>query len=54
MVYIAILQVFFAIVACEDLEYYQYNIKNVFTEAKFTKELWIRIFEGVTRAKISI
>jgi hypothetical protein len=50
----AILQVFFAIVAYEDLEYYQYNIKNTFIEAKFTKKLWIKIFKEITQAKIGI
>ena len=35
----AIIRVFFAVVAYKDLEYRQYNIKNIFTELKLNKEL---------------
>ncbi len=47
----ATMRAFFTIVAYEDLEYRQYDIKNVFTESKLNKELWMKLHQGVERIK---
>ena len=35
------LQIFLAIVAAEDLEYCQYNIKNIFTESELQEKIYL-------------
>jgi hypothetical protein len=40
-VWIDTLQIFLAIVAAEDLEYCQYNIKNIFTESKLQEKIYL-------------
>ncbi len=40
-----------AMVACEDFECRQYDIKNAFTEAKLTEELWMKMPQGVQHTK---
>jgi hypothetical protein len=35
------LQIFLAIVAAEDLEYRQYNIKNIFTESELQEKIYL-------------
>jgi hypothetical protein len=35
------LQIFLAIVAAEDLEYQQYNIKNIFTESELQEKIYL-------------
>ena len=47
----ATLRAFFAIVACEDLECRQYDIKNAFTESKLTEELWMKVPQGLQSVK---
>src|SRR6266487_3907945 len=47
----ATIRAFFAIVAYEDLECRQYDIKNAFTESKLDKELWMKLPQGVERTK---
>lgn len=47
----ATLRAFFAMVACEDLECRQFDIKNAFTESKLSEELWMKIPQGVKTNK---
>ncbi len=47
----ATMRAFFAMVACEDLECRQYDIKNAFTESKLDEELWMKLPQGVERTK---
>ena len=47
----ASLRAFMAVVACEDLECRQYDIKNAFTESKLQEELWMQYPQGVQRTK---
>ncbi len=47
----ATMRAFFAIVAYEDLEYRQYDIKNAFIESKLDEELWIKLPQGVEHTK---
>ena len=35
------LQIFLAIVAAEDLEYHQYNIKNIFTKSELQEKIYL-------------
>ena len=43
----ATLRAFFAVVACENLECRQYDIKNAFTESNLDEELWMKIPQGI-------
>jgi hypothetical protein len=45
---------FLAIVASEDLEYYQFNIRNVFTESKLQKTIYLSVLQGVTVKPLAI
>ena len=47
----ATLRAFMAVVACEDLECRQYDIKNAFTESKLREELWMKFPQGVKNTK---
>jgi hypothetical protein len=47
----ASLRAFMAVVACEDLECRQYDIKNAFTESKLQEELWMQYPQGIQRTK---
>ncbi len=42
-VQMATMRAFFVIVACEDLECRQYDIKNAFTESTLNEELWMKL-----------
>jgi hypothetical protein len=44
----ATLRTFFEIVACENLECRQYDIKNAFTESNLNEELWMKVPKGIT------
>jgi hypothetical protein len=46
-VQIDILQIFLAIVAAEDLEYCQYNIKNIFTESKLQEKIYLSKLDSI-------
>ena len=50
----ATMRAFFAIIAYEDLECRQYDIKNVFTESKLDEELQMKLPQGIERTKGSI
>ncbi|KAI1004161.1 hypothetical protein K3495_g4052 [Podosphaera aphanis] len=50
----ATLRTFLALVACEDLECYHYNIKNAFTESKLDEEIWMKVPKGIERTKPGI
>jgi hypothetical protein len=39
----AMLRAFLVVVAYENLDYRQYNIKNTFIESNLKEELWIKI-----------
>jgi hypothetical protein len=39
----ATLRAFFAVVAYENLDYRQYDIKNAFRESNLKEELWMKI-----------
>jgi hypothetical protein len=44
----ATLRAFFAVVACEDLECRQYDIKNAFTESNLDEDLWMKVPQGIS------
>jgi hypothetical protein len=47
----ATLRTFFALVACEDLECYHFDIKNAFTESHLKEQLYMKIPMGVRGVK---
>jgi hypothetical protein len=47
----ATLRAFMAVVACEDLECRQYDIKNAFTESQLKEEIWMKLPKGLRRVK---